>query len=92
MNWSSLGPNMPLPFGVYEDVVSAIGHTPLIRLNKVTADLRGSEIWVKLERCSPGGSIKDRIGLAMILEAEEKGWIQPGERLLRQLVVTQELG
>jgi cystathionine beta-synthase len=69
---------MSLPLGVYEDVVSAIGHTPLIRLNKVTASLSGSEVWAKLERCSPGGSIKDRIGLAMILEAEEKGWLQPG--------------
>ena len=70
--------NMTPPHGVYEDVVSAIGHTPLIRLNKVTAGLSGSEVWAKLERCSPGGSIKDRIGLAMILEAEEKGWLKPG--------------
>jgi len=82
MNRSSLAANMALPLGVYEDVVSAIGHTPLIRLNKVTANLQNSEIWVKLERCSPGGSIKDRIGLAMILEAEEKGWIQPGGTII----------
>ena len=72
------GINMALPHGVYEDVVSAIGHTPLVRLNKVTADLSGSEVWAKLERCSPGGSIKDRIGLSMILEAEQKGWLEPG--------------
>jgi threonine dehydratase len=78
MNQSLLAINMALPHGVYEDVVSAIGHTPLIRLNKVTANLSGSEVWAKLERCSPGGSIKDRIGLAMILEAEEKGWLKPG--------------
>jgi cystathionine beta-synthase len=82
MNQSSLARNMALPLGVYEDVVSAIGHTPLIRLNKVTADLTSSEIWVKLERCSPGGSIKDRIGLAMISEAEEKGWIKPGGTII----------
>ncbi len=82
MNRSSLAVYMTHPLGVYEDVVSAIGHTPLIRLNKVTSDLNGSEIWVKLERCSPGGSIKDRIGLAMILEAEEKGWIQPGGTII----------
>ena len=54
---------MSLPTGVYTDVVSAIGHTPLIRLNRVTTDLKHSEVWVKLERCNPGGSIKDRIGL-----------------------------
>ena len=69
---------MSLPTGVYTDVVSAIGHTPLIRLNRVTADLKHSEVWVKLERCNPGGSIKDRIGLQMVLEAEEKGWLLPG--------------
>ena len=69
---------MSLPVGVYTDVVSAIGHTPLIRLNRVTAELEHSEVWVKLERCNPGGSIKDRIGLQMVLEAEEKGWLSPG--------------
>ena len=73
---------MGLGKGVFEDVVSAIGHTPLIRLNRVTEDLGTSEIWVKLERCSPGGSIKDRIGLAMVLEAEEKGWIEKGGTII----------
>ena len=64
---------MVLPARTYADVVSAIGDTPLIKLNQVTAHLKHSEIWVKLERCNPGGSIKDRIGLYMVLDAEEKG-------------------
>ena len=62
----------------YEDLVSAIGNTPLIRLNRITEDLRKSSVWVKLERCNPGGSIKDRIGLQMVLDAEEKGLLKPG--------------
>lgn len=61
----------------YEDIVAAIGHTPLIRLNRVH-DLERSEIWVKLERCNPGGSIKDRIGLEMVLQAEANGLLAPG--------------
>ena len=62
----------------YEDLVSAIGKTPLIRLNRITEGLQGSSVWVKLERCNPGGSIKDRIGLFMVLEAEQKGLLKPG--------------
>ena len=68
--------------GVYNSVVEAIGNTPLIRLNQVTSHLNKSEIWVKLERCSPGGSIKDRIGLQMVLEAEENEWIKPGGTII----------
>ena len=62
----------------YDDLVSAIGNTPLIRLNRITEGLDRSSVWVKLERCNPGGSIKDRIGLQMVLDAEEKGLLKPG--------------
>ena len=68
--------------GVYDSVIEAIGHTPMIRLNQITSHLKKSEIWVKLERCSPGGSIKDRIGLQMVLEAEEKNWLKPGGTII----------
>jgi len=73
---------MGLPEGAYEDAVGAIGNTPLIRLNRITSHLRDSEIWVKLERCNPGGSIKDRIGLWMVLDAEEKGLLKPGGTII----------
>ena len=73
---------MGLPAGAYEDAVDAIGNTPLIRLNRITSRLRNSEIWVKLERCNPGGSIKDRIGLWMVLDAEEKGLLKPGGTII----------
>jgi len=73
---------MGLPAGAYENAVDAIGNTPLIRLNRITSHLRGSEIWVKLERCNPGGSIKDRIGLQMVLDAEASGQLKPGGTII----------
>jgi len=68
----------PGPPNTYEDVVSAIGNTPLIRLNRITDSLQSSSVWAKLERCNPGGSIKDRIALQMVLDAESKGLIEKG--------------
>jgi cystathionine beta-synthase len=73
---------MDLPAGAYESAVDAIGHTPLIRLNRITSHLRGSEVWVKLERCNPGGSIKDRIGLQMVLDGEASGKLRPGGTII----------
>ena len=81
---------MDLPRGAYNDVVSAIGETPLIRLNRVTSHLTSSEVWVKLERCNPGGSIKDRIGLHMVLDAEKTDYSSPGEPLWKLRAGTQE--
>ena len=66
------------PPNTYDDIVSAIGNTPLIRLNRLTEGLKTSSVWVKLERCNPGGSIKDRIALQMVLEAESEGILKPG--------------
>jgi len=66
------------PPNTYDDIVSAIGNTPLIRLNRLTEGLRTSSVWVKLERCNPGGSIKDRIALQMVLEAESEGLLKSG--------------
>lgn len=58
-------------------ITELIGNTPLVRLNKVTAGIDTS-IVVKLESFNPGGSVKDRIGLAMIEDAEQKGLLKPG--------------
>lgn len=60
----------------YANILETIGKTPVIRLNKLFADYQG-EVWVKLERSNPGGSIKDRIALAMIEDAEAKGLLKP---------------
>ena len=60
---------------IYENVLESIGNTPHIRLNRLY-DPRVS-VWAKLERQNPGGSIKDRIGLAMIEDAEARGVLGP---------------
>lgn len=62
---------------VFSDVVATTGHTPLIRLNRMTAGL-GAEVLVKAEFCNPLGSVKDRIGRAMIEAAEREGRVKPG--------------
>jgi cysteine synthase len=54
-----------------------IGNTPLVRLQRVL-EPEAAEVWVKLEGFNPGGSIKDRTALSMILDAEERGWLKPG--------------
>jgi cysteine synthase A len=53
-----------------------IGQTPLLRLGELEEG--GAQIWAKLESANPGGSVKDRIGLGMILQAEEEGKLRPG--------------
>jgi cystathionine beta-synthase len=59
------------------NVLEAIGHTPLIRLNRVSKDLP-AEVFVKADYLNPGGSVKDRIAVQMIDEAERKGLLKPG--------------
>jgi cysteine synthase len=60
-------------------ILETIGNTPHIRLNRLFGDgADGTEIWVKSERSNPGGSIKDRIALAMIEAAEASGALKPG--------------
>jgi cysteine synthase A len=56
-------------------ILETIGGTPHIRINRLFG---GSEVWVKSERANPGGSIKDRIALAMVEDAERSGALQPG--------------
>ncbi|ADQ45976.1 cysteine synthase A [Caldicellulosiruptor kronotskyensis 2002] len=59
---------------IYNSIVELIGKTPLVRLNKLSKDL-DAEIVAKIEYFNPGGSVKDRIGLAMIEDAEKRGLI-----------------
>ena len=63
--------------GIHSDITTAVGNTPLVRLNKVTAGL-GATVLAKLEYYNPASSVKDRIGIAMINAAEASGELQPG--------------
>ncbi len=62
---------------VYNNILEAIGHTPLVRLNRIGRSIP-CPIYAKLEFLNPGGSVKDRIGMTMIAEAEESGRLKPG--------------
>ncbi len=63
------------------NILEAIGHTPLVRLNRIGHDLP-CEIYAKCEFLNPGGSLKDRIAFAMVEEAEKAGKIKPGDTLI----------
>lgn len=65
----------------YNNILETIGRTPLVRLNRIPRGTR-AEIWVKVEFVNPGGSVKDRIGLRMIEEAEKAGKLKPGGTLI----------
>jgi cysteine synthase A len=62
---------------LHKKVLSLIGNTPLVRINHMTGP-DDAEIWAKLEGCNPGGSVKDRIAIAMIETAEQEGRLMPG--------------
>src|SRR5215203_2715571 len=62
---------------IRQNVIDAFGHTPLVRLNRVTKGIR-TPVLAKLEMLNPGGSVKDRIGIRMIEDAERRGLLAPG--------------
>ncbi|MFX0097555.1 MAG: cysteine synthase A [Candidatus Hodarchaeota archaeon] len=62
-------------------MIETIGRTPLVRLNRIAKDTKGL-VLAKLESFNPGGSVKDRIGMSMIIAAERGGLIRPGDRII----------
>src|SRR5207302_3312382 len=62
---------------VLDSILDAVGRTPLVRLHRVTAGLTPT-VLAKLESLNPGGSVKDRIGLKRVEEAERRGLLRPG--------------
>ena len=66
---------------VLPSILDAVGETPMVRLNAVTAGL-ACEVVAKCEFMNPGGSVKDRIGVRMLLDAEKSGRIKPGDTLI----------
>ena len=70
-----------MPISVAHSPLDLIGHTPVVRLNRLlTKD--DAEVWAKLENYNPGGSVKDRICLAMVTEAEREGRLKPGDTIV----------
>ncbi len=65
----------------YDNITQTIGNTPVVRLNHI-ADLKAAELWVKLESFNPAGSVKDRPALNMIVRAEERGDLKPGDTII----------
>jgi len=65
----------------YNNITDTIGRTPVVRLNSFTGHKAGS-LWAKLERANPGGSVKDRPALNMIVDAELRGVLGPGDTIV----------
>jgi cysteine synthase len=59
------------------DVTELVGHTPMVRINRLVS-AGSAEVWAKLEMMNPGGSIKDRAALGIVLDAERRGVLRPG--------------
>ncbi|MFN7700052.1 MAG: pyridoxal-phosphate dependent enzyme [Deltaproteobacteria bacterium] len=70
-----------MTFNRHDNILGTIGRTPLVRLHKVTREVRAS-VWAKVETFNPGHSIKDRMALRMIEDAEKKGLLEPGGTII----------
>ncbi len=64
-----------------ETILQSIGRTPLVRLRRLAEDTQ-ARIYVKVESLNPGGSVKDRVGVALIAEAERRGQLRPGGTII----------
>ena len=62
------------------DVTELVGHTPMVRINRLVCS-DDAELWAKLETMNPGGSIKDRAALGIVLDAERRGVLKPGDTI-----------
>ncbi|NDD11853.1 MAG: pyridoxal-phosphate dependent enzyme, partial [Betaproteobacteria bacterium] len=64
---------------IAQDILKTIGNTPHVRINRLFGN---HQVWIKSERSNPGGSIKDRIALAMVEDAEAKGLLRDGSTII----------
>lgn len=76
-----MGGGMPFSERVAKDITELIGRTPIVKLNRITQP-QMAFVYAKLESLNPGGSVKDRICLAMIEDAEKKGLLKPGATII----------
>ena len=65
---------------IHDNVLDTIGRTPVIRMNRIAPE--GREVFAKVEFFNPGGSVKDRLALAIILDAERRGTLKPGQTVI----------
>src|ERR687888_1217525 len=70
-----------MPAEILETILDAVGNTPLVRMSRLASDTR-TPVVAKVELLNPGGSVKDRIGLAMIEAAEQAGMLRPGATIV----------
>lgn len=75
---------------VYNNILDTIGNTPVVKLSRLKTGV--SSLFLKLENQNPGGSIKDRTGLNMIVQAEKRGDIHPGQLLVEATAGNTGLG
>ena len=75
---------------IYQNAIEMIGSTPMLQLHRF--DTGPCELFLKLEYANPGGSIKDRIGLSMIEEAEKRGDLKPGDTIVEATAGNTGLG
>ena len=66
-----------MPLNVFDNILGTIGHTPLVRLNRITRAVPAT-VYAKIETFNPGNSIKDRMAVRMIEDAERQGLLKPG--------------
>ena len=65
-----------------DHILATIGNTPHVRINRLFAEFPQAQVWIKSERSNPGGSVKDRIALAMVEDAEQRGLLKPGGTII----------
>jgi cystathionine beta-synthase len=72
---------VPLP-PISDTILDAIGNTPMVRINRITAGVIPATVVAKIETFNPGNSIKDRMAVRMIEDAEKKGLLAPGGTII----------
>ncbi|UYB53292.1 cysteine synthase A [Xanthomonas sp. AM6] len=65
---------------IYDNILDTIGHTPIVKLHRLPPE--HVSLYVKVEAFNPGGSVKDRLALAIVLDAEAKGLLKPGDTIV----------
>ena len=65
---------------IYDSILDTIGNTPVVRLNRIAPD--GIEMFVKVESFNPLASVKDRLAIAIIIDAEQRGVLKPGDTVV----------